>query len=673
MDFKMTPIDKVKECLSSTQSFVLQGGAGSGKTETLKELLAFVAKNNANKSLICITHTNKAVEEINSRIAGAFPVSTIHAFLHSLISSFKIDIHRIIFEIFKIERFNEGKVDDCLSVKEFLENEFVKFKDRYTKYSRRKYDFDQTKTPKHIGKVKYDKDRATYNLELNRNIDLLNASLSTAIAATDPYSIKYSQKKFDSYRNLSYGHDSLIKIAVLLLRSSSVLRKVVADKYDYVFIDEYQDTSPEIIDVLLTKMTTEKNFLVGLFGDSMQGIYDDGVGDVEQYIANGTLLKIEKEDNFRCSKQVVDFLNPLRLDGMGQEVSFKKKLDGTFESLLERQGRVCCYYAIYEDKPHAHSTREVKEKYARALNKLIEKAGGAVNQKMLVLTNKAIAADAGFKDLFSVFYDRYSTDLREQIEKTLELLQLDEMVELCKLFGENRYNEIISILRKNNFHILKQPDKVELFEYLKEISSSKLSAIKVLNSAFGKRILIRAESHEDYLTYSNNFLSELNCDVQYIKFKSDYQRGANTVSRMIEAEIEMDEYLFSEQKNKLERETFLNRLLSDEIPFSNVLNYFDYLSENKNYITMHKTKGTGIENVLVVLEEYFWNKYNFTDVFLPSNTDDSSDPRNRKLIYVACSRAKKNLTCVRLISAREEDSMISAFPEVIKVPIEELC
>ena len=39
MDIRMTPFDQVLSCLARGKSFLLQGGAGSGKTETLKKLL----------------------------------------------------------------------------------------------------------------------------------------------------------------------------------------------------------------------------------------------------------------------------------------------------------------------------------------------------------------------------------------------------------------------------------------------------------------------------------------------------------------------------------------------------------------------------------------------------------------------------------------------------------
>jgi DNA helicase-2/ATP-dependent DNA helicase PcrA len=672
MDFKVTALNRVKECLSNMRHFVLQGGAGSGKTETLKELLAFVAENHPDRTLVCITHTNKAADEILTRIDGAFPVSTIHSFLHSLISGFKLDIHRVIFEIFKIESFVAGNVSNHADEKDFLKSEFEKFKKTHEKYSKRQYDFDKTKVPKHPRKPDYDKNREFFNNELNEKIHNLNNLVREKISQVDPYSIKYNQRKYDSFRTFAYGHDSLITIAALLLRDSVTLRKILADRFNHIFIDEFQDTSPEIIDVLLTAFPAGKNVVIGLFGDSMQGIYDDGIGDVDRYITGGNLVKIQKEDNFRCSEQVIGFLNPIRLDAMKQEVAFKKKSDGIIESLSDRQGNVCGYYAIYENKPNAFSDRGEKDRYIAALQKLIEKAGGITGQKMLVLTNKAIAADAGFKTLFDVFSDRYGMDLSEQIEKTLSILQFDELVELCTLFQEKRYNDVISKLRKNGFALSNSEAKLNLFNRLTELSTSHLPALKVLNSAIDDGLLVRSDAYDDYMQYANRFLASLEIDSEYLAFEKKFLNGNNTQKRMTDAGHVIDEYLFDELRKKKEKREFFTKLFGDGIPFVNVINYFDYLGENKNYITMHKTKGTGIRNVLVVLEDFFWNKYNFEHVFASSAFEEAPHLISRKLIYVACSRAIENLKCVRLIGAGEEEYWKAAFPQLVKVSIDEL-
>lgn len=68
----MTPLDSIKQCIEDKKCFVLQGGAGSGKTETLKNVLEYISENHPNKKVACITHTNLAVDEIKSRVGDKY-------------------------------------------------------------------------------------------------------------------------------------------------------------------------------------------------------------------------------------------------------------------------------------------------------------------------------------------------------------------------------------------------------------------------------------------------------------------------------------------------------------------------------------------------------------------------------------------------------------------------
>ena len=85
----MTPLDKIKQSIEENKSFVLQGGAGSGKTETLKEVLEYISEKYPDKKVACITHTNLAVDEIKSRVGEQYTISTIHSFLNSTIKDYK--------------------------------------------------------------------------------------------------------------------------------------------------------------------------------------------------------------------------------------------------------------------------------------------------------------------------------------------------------------------------------------------------------------------------------------------------------------------------------------------------------------------------------------------------------------------------------------------------------
>ena len=126
---------------------------------------------------------------------------------------------------------------------------------------------------------------------------------------------------------------------------------------------------------------------------------------------------------------------------------------------------------------------------------------------------------------------------------------------------------------------------------------------------------------------------------------------------------DLEEDFFDEQERNLKQKMFYEKILSNEFTFSEVINFFRYEDEKTPYITMHKTKGTGIDNVLVVLDEYFWSEYNFQTIFSKDSSEVKKREKNLKLAYVACSRAKVNLRCVRLTTAEEKDSLLECFKD----------
>ena len=93
----MSVLDSIIECIAQKKHFVLQGGAGSGKTETLKQTIEHVFDVNPDAKIACITHTNLAADEIVSRVGGNHTISTIHSFISSIISKYKKNIHEILF------------------------------------------------------------------------------------------------------------------------------------------------------------------------------------------------------------------------------------------------------------------------------------------------------------------------------------------------------------------------------------------------------------------------------------------------------------------------------------------------------------------------------------------------------------------------------------------------
>ncbi len=138
--------------------------------------------------------------------------------------------------------------------------------------------------------------------------------------------------------------------------------------------------------------------------------------------------------------------------------------------------------------------------------------------------------------------------------------------------------------------------------------------------------------------------------------------GKNTFNRIKDDLPDLEQDDFNELQRDIKRETFYKDLFSDDLKFKEIMNYFHYQNEDTQYITMHKTKGSGIENVLVVLDEYFWSEYDFKSVFSEDHNIEKKK-KSEKLFYVACSRTKTNLRCVRLVSSEEEEKDITQFFE----------
>lgn len=410
MDQSIKAIESVKEIIINNQfqkdgfrNFVLQGGAGSGKTESLKEVIEFISNSYPNQKIACITHTNIAVDEIRSRIKNAnLWVSTIHSFLNEQTKNFQKNLQEVLPYIFYIDNSDINDYED--------------YKKRYEKLSKLNYKLNNRRMDKVVGKRDYNADIINYNNILLGEIKSINSMILEVISSKDFRDIKYNETVFDSINDGTFSHDSLIKVSYFLAEKYSLFSKIISDKFDYIFIDEYQDTDKVLVDLLLKKIATNKKTTIGFFGDSMQGIYD-GIGSLDDYIRDFNLIYIPKDDNYRCSQQVIDFLNIIRNDDIKQKVALKKG-----ENLDSRQGSVKIYINKIQ-KVKSNGRQEDKEKYIALINDAIKKVkekSDILNLNILQLTNKSIASELKFSKLFKVFEDRYPNLEQTQIESNLK-------------------------------------------------------------------------------------------------------------------------------------------------------------------------------------------------------------------------------------------------------------
>lgn len=666
-DSVITAIDKCKNCIDEKRSFVLQGGAGSGKTESLKELLIYINQTNPKAKAMCITHTNVAVNEILSRTGNAFPVSTIHSFLNSLIKDYKKNIHTVIGDLFYIPEFVATEKTEEISEKDYKKNEHERYKKSYEKYADKHYQLTRESVAKVVGKRDYDKDPEAFNKLLNDGIKIINNKIREDIASKDYSSIGYNDTNFDNFKDLTFGHDGLLKVFHLLINKYPLLSKMITDRYDYIFIDEYQDTNADIVCDLI-QVSQKSKLTLCLFGDSMQSIYSDGVGNVNEYIGD-SLISIPKPDNYRCAYEIIKFVNPLRLDGLEQEVALKRNANGEVETKESRHGFVKVLYSISEQKPTSHSSEEEKTAYQSKIDALIIKAKEYCSTaKILMLTNKAIAEKNHFKNLYKVFDDRY-VDVGDHMEKYLSSIQVLEFCDICNAYLRGEYNALIKSIRLNGYAIRSLSDKKAISDLMASIvANQNLSIWQAIELAAEKKLIKLSDSCIHKIERERAFVEEYSEDEFYKIFKEQYLAGNNTYNKIKDMIDIPSEDVFDDWKAIYKRERFINELLSPDLKFIEALNYSKYLAEETEYITMHKTKGSSIQNVIVVMDEFFWNEYKFSSLYSPeSDTNTNRAINSKKLIYVACSRAITGLICVKVLTPNEVETFKTTFPQAEEI------
>ena len=680
----LSPVENIIKLVKERQHFILQGGAGSGKTESLQQVVKILLETDQTLKIACITHTNKAADEIQSRVQSKTTVSTIHSFLSSLIKPYRRNIKVCFPELFILPHFEaRGAAYYGGDDKVFKKEEHNRYKKLYEKLAARRKIVLEKNTEKPTRKPDYDKDSSGSIDNLNALIVEVNTVIREQLARKEVEDFVYNETRFNNFHSTSYGHDGLLEISTQLFDRYPNLAKIIADRYDCIFIDEYQDANSDVIRVLLDNSSV-KPPVIGLFGDSEQAIYDEGIGSAQEHIDSNKLVLVEKIDNYRCSQQVIDLANQFRTDGLTQEVALKKLESGVLETLESRQGKAKFYYAlapIVEDTGEEKTDRE-NHKLAKivARDTLVEKVTRKYDDFIqLKLTNKSIAKDVGFEKLYEIFSSRYN-EPRDRIEKILARLQFDEIVELVRLYqsvdGDRRaYNQLISKLSRHGFIVKSVGDKKALESLLKLLITDNKSAYETIQFAMENRLIIQSDSHKILRDRSLELQKRLEKDPVFGEFELLNSKGKNTLLRMKAALPDKDVKLldtsvlderFEEMEKDLKDKQFFEALFSCDLPFAEVSSFYDYitLDRDSRYSTMHKTKGTGIDDVIVVLDDYGWvQKYNFESCFSgrPPNTD--KEIRTRKLLYVACSRAKKNLICVRLVQDNAEADKIKEFFE----------
>lgn len=139
----------------------------------------------------------------------------------------------------------------------------------------------------------------------------------------------YEQKVADIYSryeqklqlNNALDFDDLLMLSIKLLQENKEVREKYQERFDYLLVDEYQDTNH--VQYLLTKILAEKHRNICVVGDADQSIYGwrgadiQNILDFEKDYPDAKVIKLEQ--NYRSTQVILDAANAVIENNTGRK------------------------------------------------------------------------------------------------------------------------------------------------------------------------------------------------------------------------------------------------------------------------------------------------------------------------------------------------------------------
>ena len=270
---------------------LIMAGAGSGKTRVLTHRYAHLVKhhNVDVEQILAITFTNKAAEEMKSRISKLLNLKISPKWI-STFHSLCVKILRIHGD--KIGYKSNFTIYDQSDSNKVIRNCMSENNVDLKQYSPKRFQA-------HISNLK--------NSMTSPGEALENAESFFEVKVAEIYS-SY-EKKLIIANSMDFD-DLLIKTVELLQTNESIL-KFWSNKFQFIMVDEYQDTN--FVQYKLVELLGSNNKNVCVVGDSDQSIYAFRGADIRNIIefekdfSNATVIQLDK--NYRSSKKILNLAN----------------------------------------------------------------------------------------------------------------------------------------------------------------------------------------------------------------------------------------------------------------------------------------------------------------------------------------------------------------------------
>lgn len=597
-----------KEAVKATDGpLLIMAGAGSGKTRVLTQRIAYlmVEKGVNPYNILAITFTNKAAKEMRQRIAavlgGASEDIWISTFHSMCVRILRKDIDRIGYN----RNFTILDTTDQQSVIKGI------LKDR------------------NIDPKKYDPRAILASISSSKN-ELVTPE-EFAKTAGDYFSQivsdVYTEYQRRLRKNQALDFDDLIMQTIHLFQRVPEVLEYYQRKFQYIHVDEYQDTNRS--QYMLVKLLASRFRNLCVVGDSDQSIYAWRGADISNILSfekdypNAKVVMLEQ--NYRSTKRILQAANQVIANNSGRK---DKNLWTENED-----GNMIYYYRADSEQGEAQfvigKIQELRRTSSIPLSDIAilyrTNAQSRVMEEMLLKSNIEYSIVGGIK-----FYDR------KEIKDTLAYLRL-----IANPDDDISFQRVINVPKRGIGS--SSVDKIANFAAMHDMSMYQaLEAIELIG--LSPKITKAASEFRDLIqnyTRMQEYLSVTEL-VEEVIDKSGYVDMLKA-EKSIEAQSRLEniEEFMSVSKNfeEANEDKSLIAFLTDLALVADIdkLDEDGQQTDSVVLMTLHSAKGLEFPVVFLIgLEE---------GVFPHSRSlmEETEMEEERRLAYVGITRAEKQL------------------------------
>jgi DNA helicase-2/ATP-dependent DNA helicase PcrA len=576
---------------------LILAGAGSGKTKTLTTRLAYLIGEVGidPASTLTLTFTNKAASEMRDRALSLIGDRCNHPPL--LCTFHKFGLIFLKFHIDKLGRSNNFVISDSADRKSKLK----------TIAKNLKIDLDISFISSEISRYK--------NSLLDPQTAMQKAELSDYKKVAQIYEVY--QQELASYNLVDF--DDLLMLTYQILDQNPALKEEISNKYQYIMVDEYQDTN-ELQYRLLTHLASSHNNLC-VVGDDDQSIYGwrganiNNILEFANEFENTKVIKLET--NYRSTTPILNAANALiehnstRLGkklvshrGDGKDIELSHYLDENMEANAIAK-------EIQQLISNGVNPTEIAVLYRiNALSRALEEGFSKAKLPFKLIGGMKFYERAEIKDIISYLRviansdDDFSfTRIINKPKRGIGKTSIDKLLTKAKEYNLSLYNYIQGALEG---------------EYEFDVSKRVISSLETLITSIN---LLKDEA-------KNNISNLIDMLEEQIRLKDFYGAMADGYDRI----QNIDEFYgyFRDITDKNPSIT-LDELLND-ISLQSDQDQIE--GDAITIMSIHAAKGLEFEHVFVIgLEEEFF----------PLLGEGCDIEEERRLGYVAITRAKSHL------------------------------